>query len=157
MLSRFASVLGIVFFSVVACEGPMGPRGERGPQGEQGERGLSLREIFIIERRITSSLYDEDNLIWIEDSRITPTTFQALYLKVLRHNPDTGIDEELYIPLDYFLILQVAIRAEWEEQNTLAISISDGLLFIRDENRDLLSDWETEAHLDAYLVIIGSL
>lgn len=152
MLSRFASVLGIVFFSVVACEGPMGPQGERGLQGEQGERGSS-REIFIIERRLTASLYDEDNFITIEDSRITPTSFQSLHLKISGNNPETGNDVSLYFPLDYLLIFQVAVREEWEEWNTPAVFISDGFLLIQDSGRDLVSERETEA----YLVIIGSL
>ncbi|MDE2734662.1 MAG: collagen-like protein [Gemmatimonadota bacterium] len=152
MLSRFASVLGIVFFSVVACEGPMGPQGERGLQGEQGEKGSS-GEIFIIERRLTASLYDEDNYIVIEDSRISPTSFHSLHLKVTGNNPATGNDVSVYIPLDYLLIYQVAVREEWEEWNTPVVSIADGFLLIQDVGRNLVP----ERGAETYLVVIGSL
>ncbi len=74
----------------MACVGPAGPQGKTGPP----------RQGIIIERRLSPSLYDVNGFIDIEDDRITPTTFQALYLKF---NLSTG--HNLYIPLEYLLVL----------------------------------------------------
>ena len=86
MLTRFSFFVAMLAFGLIACEGPAGPMGPAGPQGAQGEIGPQgetgpPREGIIIERQLSRSLYDADGNIFIEDDRITPTTFQALYLK----------------------------------------------------------------------------
>jgi len=123
-------------FGLVACEGPAGPMGPVGPQGPQGEIGPP-REGIIIEQRLSRSLYDEDGNILIEDDRITPTTFQALYLKAAF--PNLGPDAVAYIPLDYLLVFAVSIVPEEDELETPILVVADGFLLIIDSNRDLLA------------------
>ena len=100
MLTRFSFFVAMLAFGLVACEGPAGPMGPVGPQGPQGEIGPP-REGVIIERQLSRSLYDADGNIFIEDDRITPATFQALYLKAAF--PDLGPDAVAYMPLDYLI------------------------------------------------------
>lgn len=157
MLIRFSFFVAILAFGLVACEGPAGPmgpagpqgpqgeigpqgsRGEVGPQGEIGPRGQTgpSREGVIIERQLSRSLYDENGSIFIEDDRITPTTFQALYLKT--SFPDLGPDAVAYIPLDYLLVFAVSIVPEEDELETPIVTIIEGMLWIADPNRDLLA------------------
>ena len=136
MLTRFSFFVTMLAFSLVACEGPAGPMGPVGPQGPQGEIGPP-REGIIIEQRLSRSLYDEDGNIFIEDDRITPTTFQALYLKAAF--PNLGPDAVAYIPLDYLLVFAVSIVPEEDELETPILFVADGFLLIIDSNRNLLA------------------
>ena len=81
--------LGSILLAVVllACEGPEGPVGPAGPAGPAGAPGQAgppgaPAEGILIERSLSASTYDEDGAIIIRDSRITPTTFRALYFKI---------------------------------------------------------------------------
>ncbi len=136
MLTRFSFLAAMLAFGLVACEGPAGPMGPAGPQGPQGETGPP-RGGIIIERQLSRSLYDEDGDIFIEDERITPTTFQALYLKTaLTH---LGPDAVAYMPLDYLIISAVSIIPEQDELETPFLVVGEGSLLIVDSNRVLLS------------------
>ena len=145
MLTRFSFFVAMLAFGLVACEGPagpMGPMGPMGPQGLQGEIGPQgetgpPREGVVIERQLSRSLYDEDGNIFIEDDRITPTTFQALYLKA--GFPNLGSDAVVYMPLDYLLVYAVSIVPEENELETPLLVVAEGFLLIVDSNRDLLS------------------
>ena len=136
MLTRFYFFVAILAFGLVACEGPAGPMGPQGEVGPQGEIGPP-REGIIIERQLSRSLYDADGNIVIEDGRITPTTFQALYLKAAF--PSLGPDAVAYIPLDYLLVFAVSIVPEEDELETPILTIIEGMLLITDPNRDLLA------------------
>ena len=142
MRTRFSFFVAMLAFGLIACEGPAGPMGPAGPQGAQGEIGPQgetgpPREGIIIERQLSRSLYDADGNIFIEDDRITPTTFQALYLKAAF--PDLGPDAVAYVPLDYLLVSAVSIVPEENELETPVLFIVEGLLLIIDPNRDLLA------------------
>ena len=152
-LSLFSALLAV---ALAACEGPSGPMGpqgtagsqgevgpqgepgppgERGPQGETGPRGETgpPGEGVIIEWRLSRSSYDGGN-IFIEDDRITPTTFRVLYLKA-----DFGSDIVAYVPLDYLLVSEVSILPEGDELETPVLAVSEGVLLIIDPNRQLLA------------------
>ena len=96
MRTRFSFFVALLAFGLVACEGPAGPMG---PQGSHGATGPP-REGIVIERQLSNALYDEAGTIFIEDDRITPMTFQALYLKLRAALPDLGPDVVAYMPLD---------------------------------------------------------
>ena len=142
MLTRFSFFVTMLAFGLVACEGPAGPMGPAGPQGAQGEIGPQgetgpPRAGIIIEQRLSRSLYDADGNIFIEDGRITPTTFQALYFKAAF--PDLGPNAVAYMPLDYLLVYAVSIIPEENELETPLLVVAEGLLLIIDPNRDLLA------------------
>ncbi len=138
MRSSFSVLFALLAFGLVACEGPVGPMGPAGPQGEigpqgpQGETGPP-REGVIIEWSLSNSSYDEDGSILIEDDRITPTTFQALYLT------DFGPDQVAYMPLDYLIVFVVSLAPEEDEWETPILAIAEGMLVIVDPNKDLLA------------------
>ena len=136
MLTRFSFFVAMLAFGLVACEGPAGPMGPAGPQGPQGEIGPP-KEGVIIERQLSRSLYDEDGNIFIEDNRITPTTFQALYLKAAF--PNLGSDAVAYMPLDYLIVYAVSLIPKENELETPLLVVADGMLLILDPNRDLLA------------------
>lgn len=164
MRTHLALVVALLTTSLIACEGPAGPQGPIGPTGPQGPRGENgqrgpqgprgenapPRQGTIIERRLSNSLYDADNTIVIEDDRITPTTFQALYLKF---NIDLGFgtaDVDAYMSIDYLLVgLSTYIPAEatlLAEQFPLPLLlIAEGELAILDSNKILLLAAETFA------------
>ena len=119
---------------LVACEGPAGPEGPVGPQGPQGEMGPT-REGIIIERRLSESLYDEDNYIIIEDERITPVTFRAFYLKL---NNVGSVGTAAYLPVEYVIVFDVSLLGEDQEWETPRLAIMDGRLLIEDTRRSLL-------------------
>ena len=119
---------------LVACEGPAGPEGPVGPQGPQGEMGPT-REGIIIERRLSESLYDEDNYIIIEDERITPVTFRAFYLKL---NNFGSVGTAAYLPVEYVIVFDVSLLGEDQEWETPRLAIMDGRLLIEDTRRSLL-------------------
>lgn len=77
---RFPGVI-LIALVLLACEGPEGPTGPAGPEGPAGPSGAPAEGI-LIEHHLSASAYTEDSHIIIRDSRITPKTFQALYLKV---------------------------------------------------------------------------
>ena len=87
----------LLAFSFGACEGPMGPAGPTGPQGPPGDQGPPgpRRDEVAIELAFSTSSYNEDNQILIEDSRITPTSFRLVYIKGMLSGA------EIYVPLDY--------------------------------------------------------
>ena len=122
--------IAILAFSLIACEGKAGPIGPAGPQGETGPP----KEGVIIERQLSSYLYDEDGTISIEDDRITPTTFQTIYLKIASLPPN--LNKAVYAPLDYLL---VSALADELETPSFTILITEGMLLIADPNRDLLA------------------
>lgn len=67
-----------IYFSVashIACGGLTEPI------DRQGETEPPMEEV-IIEWELSDSSYDEDSNIIMEDDRITPTTFQYLYLMI---------------------------------------------------------------------------
>ena len=136
MLTRFSFFVAMLAFGLVACEGPAGPMGPAGPQGLQGET-RPPKEGIIIERQLSRSLYDEDGNIFIEDDRIMPTTFQALYLKAAF--PDLGPDAVAYMPLDYLIVYAVSLIPEENELETPLLVVAEGMLLILDPNRDLLA------------------
>ena len=137
MLTRFSFFVSMLAFGlVVACEGPAGPMGPQGETGPRGEIGPP-RAGIIIEQRLSRSLYDEDGNILIEDDRITPTTFQALYLKAAF--PNLGPDAVAYVPLDYLIVSVVSIIPEENELETPVLVVAEGFLLIIDSNRDLLA------------------
>ena len=76
-MNVFSVALISVLAFVVACEGPAGPAG---PAGEQGPPGAPAESI-IIDVTVTLDDYAE-GLITIEDPRITPRSFRALYMKM---------------------------------------------------------------------------
>ncbi len=139
MLTRFSFFVAMLAFGLVACEGPAGPMGPAGPQGEVGPQGETgpPREGVIIERQLSRSLYDVDGNIFIEDDRITPTTFQALYLKAAF--PNLGPDAVAYMPLDYLIVYAVSLIPEENELETPLLVVTEGMLLIVDPNRDLLA------------------
>ena len=139
MLTRFSFFVAMLAFGLVACEGPAGPMGPAGPQGEIGPQGETgpPREGIIIEQRLSRSLYDADGNIIIEDDRITPTTFQALYLKAAF--PDLGPDAVAYMPLDYLIVYAVSLVPEENELETPLLVVAEGMFLIMDPNRDLLA------------------
>ena len=136
MLTRFSFFVVMLAFGLVACEGPAGPMGPQGETGPRGEIGPP-REGIIIEQRLSRSLYDEDGNILIEDDRITPTTFQALYLKAAF--PNLGPDAVAYMPLDYLIVYAVSLIPEENELETPVLVVAEGFLLIIDSNRDLLA------------------
>ena len=146
MLTRFSFFVALLAFGLVACEGPAGPMGPPGETGPQGEIGPP-REGIIIERRLSRSLYNEDSNILIQDDRITPTTFQALYLKTTF--TDLGPGAVVYIPLDYLIVSEVSIVPEVNELETPVLLLAEGFLLILDSNRTLLDSNRT-------LLAIGS-
>ena len=145
MRSSIPFVSALFALSLLACEGPTGPigpvgpqgdpgpQGETGPQGPQGEMGPS-REGIIIEWKLSNSSYDVDGNIAIEDERITPTTFQALFLKV-----EFSPDRVAYMPVDYLLVFAVSLALEEDEWETPILAITEGTLLILDPNKDLLA------------------
>ena len=142
MRTHLALVVALLTTSLIACEGPAGPQGPIGPTGPRGENAPPRQGTFI-ERRLSSALYDADNTIVIEDDRISPTTFQALYLKF---NIDLGFgtaDVDAYMSIDHLLIgLSTYIPAEaalLAEQFPLPLLlIAEGELVISDSNKILL-------------------
>lgn len=154
MRTHLALVVALLTTSLIACEGPAGPQGPIGPTGPQGETGsrgprgpqgenAPPQQGTIIERRLSSALYDADGSITIEDDRITPTTFQALYLKI---NIDLGFgtaDVDAYMPIDYFLInLSTYVPSEAallaEDPLLPILMILEGGLLIVDSNQTIL-------------------
>lgn len=150
MRTHLALVVALLTTSLIACEGPAGPQGPIGPTGPQGETGsrgprgpqgenAPPRQGTIIERRLSNALYDADGIITIEDDRITPTTFQALYLKV-----NLGIaDVDAYMPIDHLLInLSTYVPSEAaqvaEDVPLPLLWILEGGLLILDSNQILL-------------------
>ena len=178
MRTRFSFFVAMLAFGLVACEGPAGPMGPVGPQGPQGETGSPgeigpqgetgspgeigpqgetgpPREGVIIERQLSRSLYDADGNIFIEDDRITPTTFQALYLKTTFLN--LGSDAVAYIPLDYLIVFVVPLVPQEAELETPLLAIVEGGLAIVDPNRVLLTAaLEDEDEVDVDLAILVS-
>ena len=105
----------------------MGPEGPAGPQGLPAEG-------ILIEIHFSASTYDESGqVITIQDSRITPKTFRALYLKV-----DYGEGHIAYVPLDYLLVYSVSVVPEELELETPVLAVFEGVLVITDPNQDLL-------------------
>ena len=105
----------------------MGPGGPAGPQGLPAEG-------ILIEIYFSASTYDESGqVITIQDSRITPKTFRALYLKV-----DYGTGYIAYVPLDYLLVYSVSVVPEALELETPVLAVFEGVLVITDPNQDLL-------------------
>ena len=117
-------------------QGETGPEGPRGPQGEVGPAA----EGILIEKLLSASAYDEDGFITITDSRITPTSFRAVYLKFDYGNGTVG-----YLPLDYLLIDSVSLTLEEFELNTPIIIVAEGGMAIIDTREDLL-----DTALDAF-------
>ena len=166
MRTHLALVVALLTTSLIACEGPAGPQGPigptgpQGPQGENGQRGpqgprgenAPPRQGTIIERRLSNSLYDADGRITIEDDRITPTTFQALYLK-LYIDLGFGTQADAYMPIDYLLIsVSTFIPAEAallaEDPPLPNLFIFEGGLLIFDSNQTILGAAEgTETRL----------
>ena len=75
-----------------------------------------------------------DGNIAIEDERITPTTFQALYLMA-----DFGPGRVAYVPVDYLLVYAVSVAPEEDEWETPILAVTEGALLILDPNKDLLA------------------
>ena len=111
----------LLAFSFGACEGPMGPAGPTGPQGPPGDQGPPgpRRDEVAIELAFSTSSYNEDNQILIEDSRITPTSFRLVYIKGILSGA------EIYVPLDYLA------------QN-FGIVLSNGVLVLTDPSLVIL-------------------
>ena len=122
---RFLSSI-LLAVVLLACEGPEGPTGPAGPEGPPGPPGAPAEGI-LIEQRLSGSAYDEDGNITILDSRITPKTFRALYLKV-----DLGGGQVGYIPLDYLLVYAVSIVPEELESETPTVLVAEGGIVISD-------------------------
>ncbi len=83
MRTNSSYLVTLLAFVMLACgdgsvEGPIGPEGI-GP-GTIGPESLGAG--VLIEHSISDSSYDAEGRITIRDERITPTTFEGLYLKV---------------------------------------------------------------------------
>ena len=123
----------------------MGPEGPAGPQGLPAEG-------ILIEIHLSASTYDESGqVITIQDSRITPKTFRALYLKV-----DFGAGQVVYVPLDYFLVYAVSVAPEALEGETPVLAVFEGVLVITDPNQVLLVAAFAVAGVTVNLVVLVS-
>lgn len=130
MCKPVSILFALVALSLVSCEGPAGPVGPVGPQGEPGPP----REGTIIEWKLSNSSYDREGNILIEDERITPTSFQALYLKA-----NFGTNRVAYIPIEYLIVFAVSLAPEEDEWETPVLALTEGALLILDPNQDLLA------------------
>lgn len=131
---------GLLAVFLIACEGPAGPAGPEGPPGPAGPQGPPAEGI-LIEKRISVSAYDETGTIRIVDSRITPESFRAVYLKV-----DLGGGQVGYVPLDYLLIYSVSLTPEALELDTPVVFVAEGGMAIVDPEGTLFG-----VALEAYL------
>lgn len=104
---------GLLACGEVSVEGPLGPDVDVMIESElSGERVL-------IEQSISAASYDAEDKIAIRDERITPTTFEILYLKV------TSSSGVAYVPVEL-------------EAAEAVLFISEGVLCISDPDRILL-------------------
>ena len=123
--------------------------------------GFAPLEGIITERQLSSSLYDEDGNIIIEDARIKPMTFQGIYLKEAL--PDLGPNVLTYMELSYSTLRVVPISTEEDviveedELETPFLVITEGMLVITDPDRELLAV-PLESffdRIDVKLVVLG--
>ena len=137
-------LIAVVLVACAGPEGPTGPAGPEGPAGPAGPPGLpgAPAEGIIIEKSLSASAYDEDGYITILDSRITPKTFRALYLKV-----DLGGGQVGYVPLDYLLVYVVSLIPEELEFETPVVIVAEGGMGISDP-RGILFAAPLESFLD---------
>ncbi len=135
MRTNSSYLVTLLAFVMLACgdgsvEGPIGPEGI-GPEGTIGPESLGAG--VLIEHSISDSSYDAEGRITIRDERITPTTFEGLYLKVT-----SSIVEYLPIKTEF----EVSERAgEVRAGEVLFIddlSIGEGFLSISDPDRFIL-------------------
>ncbi len=144
--------LAILAFTLTACEGPsktMGPQQEVVPLEKQT---VSLEDGTIIALELSYALYDDTNTIFIEDDRITPTTFQALYFKMT----SPGTAEAAYVPVDYMMLFMLSTLYEWNEMQVPFLLIGEGYLAISDTERTLLG-YGTTMELGSYDVDLAIL
>ena len=120
---------GLLAVFLIACEGPAGPAGPEGPQGPSGPQGAPAEGI-LIEKSISASAYNEDGVITIRDSRITPESFRAVYVKV------EGDGWTEYYVLDYMLIYWL-----WDQEletSPPAVVVAEGVVALVDPDRTLV-------------------
>jgi len=110
--------------------GPPGPQGDAGPPGPPGPSGQAG---VLVEAALDTSSY-EDGWIDIEDPRIVPETFRAVYLKLVLESGAAG-----FMPLEHILILDASVRPEELELETPFILVGGGWMGIFDPNQILLA------------------
>ena len=121
MRTNSSYLVTLLAFVMLACgdvsvEGPIGPE-------VTIESELPVERV-LIEQSISDSSYDAEGRITIRDERITPTTFEILYLKV---TSSSGVE---YVPVE--------LESEESEREAAMLFISEGVLFISDPDRTLL-------------------
>ncbi len=112
-------LVALLAFGMLAC-------GEVSVEGSVGPEVLieSPAERVLIEQSVSASSYDAEGKITIRDERITPTTFEVLYLKVTSSG---GVE---YVPVE--------LESEENEREAAVLFISEGVLVISDPDRTLL-------------------
>ncbi len=111
-----------IYFTVachVVCEDPEEPRGQ---QEQRAEVEPAVDEALIV-FKLSDSSYGEDGNIVLEDVRITPSTYEALYLLIGLIDRRVG-----YFPLDTLF---------WVDSQTFAVS--EGKLEVADADKELLA------------------
>ena len=121
MRANSSYLVTLLAFVMLACgdvsvEGPIGP--------EVTIESESPRARVLIGHSISDSSYDAEGRITIRDERITPTTFEILYLKV---TSSSGVE---YVPVE--------LESEESEREAAVLFISEGVLSISDPDRTLL-------------------
>ena len=119
MRTNSSYLVTLLAFVMLACgdvsvEGPIGPE----------VTIESSAERVLIAHSISDSSYDAEGRITIRDERITPKTFEILYLKV---TSSSGVE---YVPVE--------LESEESEREAAMLFISEGVLFISDPDRTLL-------------------
>ena len=123
MRTNIFYLVTLLAFVMLACgdvsvEGPIGPE-------VMIESGSPVERV-LIEQSISDSSYDAEGGITIRDERITPTTFEILYLKV---TSSSGVE---YVPVE--------LESEENEREAAMLFISEGVLFISDPDIAVLND-----------------
>lgn len=116
-----------IYFSVaghIACGGLTEPI------DRQGETEPPMEEV-IIKWELSDSSYDEDGNIIMEDDRITPTTFQYLYLMIGLPDQKVG-----YYPLHWFA---VSLEPKENKLEPQTLAITNGRIVIVDPDKFLLT------------------
>ena len=72
-------ILAAAVALAIGCEGPTGPAGPQGETGSQGPQG-NVQSFTIITFDVIRAMYDDNGVISLEDPRIQPETFVALYV-----------------------------------------------------------------------------
>ena len=94
--------------------------------------------------------YNEEDTILVEDDRINPTTYRALFLRVAYDGGGGG-----YLPLEYLVIYNVSLTPEELELQTPLVIVGDGEVSIIDlwqEIANVAGAFEADRNFIAVLV-----